>query len=66
MSGDGGQPHRFNREAFNRELDELDRALKGPTVSAPMTASDLYELERLIRKYPDEAQRLLAAHRDDR
>lgn len=56
-TGHTKQP-RFNRESFERELGGLRDALK-PAVSAPMTAAELYELERLIRKYPDDAQRIL-------
>jgi hypothetical protein len=63
VSGDerGDEPRRFNREAFDRELNGLRDALKGPSVSAPMTASELYELERLIHKYPVQARRIVAA-----
>jgi hypothetical protein len=59
---DGGL--RFNRDSLVRELDAV-RYVAPRDVPAdatpPMTASELYELKRLIRKYPDLAREELAA-----
>lgn len=60
-----GGPGRFSREAFDRdgyerELAAITEVLRGPDASAPVTASELYELERLVGKYPDDARRLVA------
>lgn len=54
-----GEP-RFSREAFNRELAGLCEAIKGTDASVPRTAAELYELERLVNKYPHHARQYIA------
>lgn len=61
--GDGPRYTResFNREAYERELAGLREALKPATASAPTTAVELTELERLVHKYPAKAREFLDA-----
>ena len=59
-----GEP-RFGRETFlwsgcERELAATREALEGADASIPMTAAELYELEHLVRKYPDYARHYVA------
>ncbi|MGH3381438.1 MAG: hypothetical protein ACRDP6_42590 [Actinoallomurus sp.] len=62
MSGETPAPpgrERFNRENYEQELSGFREALKGARASVPTTAVELYELERLVKKYPDHARQLL-------
>lgn len=60
MSGEPRFPREsFNREGYERELSGLRKAIKGADASVPMTAAELYELGRLVSKYPDHARRLV-------
>lgn len=52
----------FNRTGYERELAAFREALKGADASAPDTAAELAELERLVRKYPIAAAEFLTAH----
>lgn len=70
MSGNSGSQgtasgfdgtHRFSRDNLVRELAGA-RAISPRDVPAdaiPMTASELHELERLIRRYPVQAREFL-------
>lgn len=60
-SGSQGAAGGFDRAEYERELTGLREALKGPDASAPTTAVELHELERLVRKYPDKALEFLDA-----
>jgi hypothetical protein len=51
----------FDRAGYEQALTGFREALKGVDASAPGTAAELYELERLIRKYPAKAREFLAA-----
>jgi hypothetical protein len=63
FDGDGKRP-RYSRNNFTR--DGAEKAPPGPTASVPMTSSELYELERLVAKYPVQARRFVAALGGDR
>jgi hypothetical protein len=61
MSGNSAKAG--NDEGYARALADFRTTLEhARVVSAPMTAAELYELERLIGKYPAEARELLARH----
>lgn len=51
----------INRERYERELTALRRVLGEPVVSAPQTAVELTELEKLVLRYPEHARWFVAA-----
>lgn len=51
----------FDRERYERELAATREVLAGPVVSAPVTALELAEPERLVSRYPEHARRIVTA-----
>jgi hypothetical protein len=49
----------FSRAGYDRELAAFREVLREPEVSAPVTAVDLAELERLVARYPDHARQFV-------
>lgn len=61
MSGNSGTEGAFDPERFQRSLDEFRDTLRDmEVVGFPKRTTELPEMERLMRKYPDEARAVLA------
>lgn len=61
MSGEPRYPREnFERDRYERALTRFRDVLHHPHASAPTTAADLAELERLITQYPEHARQMVA------
>jgi hypothetical protein len=49
----------FNRDGYEQALSDFREVLNRADASAPTTAAELYELERLVGKYPSQAREFL-------